>query len=128
MLISWFSRKQSTVALSTIEAEYVALESYYSQILCIRQQLRDFGIEESCTKIRCDNTSAINLTRNPILHSRAKHIKIHHRFIRDHVQNGEINVQFIDSKNQFADIFTKSLEKSLFRSIRSNLNIILPFD
>jgi len=75
------------------------------------QQLKDFGIEEPCTEIRCDNTSAINLTKNLILHSRAKRIEICHHFLRDHVQNGKINVQFIDSKNQLADIFTKPLEK-----------------
>jgi len=66
--VSWFSRKQSTVALSIVEAEYVALGSCCSQILWIKRQLRDFGIEDSCTEIKCDNTSAINLTKNPILH------------------------------------------------------------
>ena len=123
-MVSWFSRKQSTVALSTAEAEYVALGSCCSQILWIKQQLQDFGIEDSCTEIICDNTSAINLTKNPILHSRAKHIEIRHHFIRDHVQNKEVLIQFIDSKNQLADIFTKPLEKSLFESIRSRLNIL----
>lgn len=97
--VSWFSRKQSTVALSTAKAKYVALGSCYSQILWIKQQLRDFEIEDSCTEIKCDNTSAINLTKNSILHSRAKHIEIRHHFIRDHVQNGEISIQFVDSKN-----------------------------
>jgi len=122
--VSWFSRKQSTVALSTTEAEYVALGSCCSQILWIKQQLQDFGIEDSCTEIRCDNTSAINLTKNPILHSRAKHIEIRHHFIRDHIQNGEISIQFVDSKSQLADIFTKPLEKNQFDFIRSRLNIL----
>ncbi|XP_071724667.1 secreted RxLR effector protein 161-like [Rutidosis leptorrhynchoides] len=123
-IVSWFSRKQSTVSLSTTEAEYVALGSCCSQILWIKQQLRDFEIEDSCTEINCDNTSAINLTKNPILHSRAKHIEIRHHFIRDHVQNGDVSIQFVDSKNQLADIFTKPLEKNQFESIRSRLNIL----
>jgi len=84
-LVSWFSRKWSTVALSTAEAEYVALGSCCSEILWIQQQLRDFRIEESCTEIKCDHNNVINLTKNPIMHSRAKHIEIRHYFIRDHV-------------------------------------------
>ena len=127
MLVSWYSKKQNTVALSTAEAEYVALGSCCAQILWMKQQLRDFAVEDSNVAIRCDNTSAINLTKNPILHSRAKHIEIKHHFIRDHVQNGDVNVQFIDSKNQLADIFTKPLDKSSFDFIRNKLCITYHF-
>ena len=83
--MSWFSKKQNSVALSTAEAEYVAVGSCCAQILWMRQQLRDFGLEYRDTPIRCDNTSAINLTNNPVMHSRAKHIEIRYHFIRDHV-------------------------------------------
>jgi len=76
MLVSWYSKKHNIVALATAEIEYVALGHCCSQILWIRQQLRDFEIEESCTEIRCDNTSTINLTKNLILHSKVKHIEI----------------------------------------------------
>jgi len=105
------------VALSIAEAEYVAIGSCCSQFLWIKQQLIDFGIEEFCTLIKCDNTS---VTRNPNLYSKANHIEICHHFIRDYVQNDKINVQFIDSKNQLANIFTKPLEKGLFKTICEN--------
>lgn len=85
-LISWFSKKQNSVALSIAEAEYVAASSCYAQVLWIRQELTDFGILFNQTPIKCDNTSAINLSKNPVLHSRTKHIEVRHHFLRDHVQ------------------------------------------
>ena len=83
----------------------------------------------SQTKIlnKRDNTSAINLSKNLIQHSRTKHIEIRHHFIRDHVHNGDVNIQFIDSKNQLADIFTKPLDKSSFEHIKNKLCITYPF-
>ena len=93
----------------------------------MKWQLRDFAIKDSSVAIKCDNTSAINLTKNPILYSRAKYIKIKHQFIRDHVYNGDVNIQFIDFKNQLADIFTKPLDKSSFEYIRIKLCITYPF-
>ena len=127
ILVSSYSNKQNTVALSTVEAEYVTLGSYCIQNLWMKQQLRDFAIKDSSVIIKCDNTSVINLTKNSILYSRAKHIEIKHHFIRDHVHNGDVNIQFIDFKNQLADIFTKPLEKSSFEFIRNKLCITYPF-
>ena len=77
-LVSWYSKKQNLVALSIAEAEYVAAGSCCAQILWIKQQLKDFGIKLSKTPILCDNTSAINLSKNPVQHSRSKHIEIRH--------------------------------------------------
>ena len=93
----------------------------------MKQQLRDFAIKDSSVIIKCDNTSVINLTKNSILYSRAKHIEIKHHFIRDHVHNGDVNIQFIDSKNQLADIFTKPLDKSSFENNKNKLCITYPF-
>ena len=94
-LISWHSKKQNFVALSTAEVEYVAAGSCCAQVLWIKQQLEDYGVIQSKIPIKCDNTSAINITKNPIQHSRTKHIDIRHHFIRDHVQNGDIELEFI---------------------------------
>jgi len=63
----------------------------------------------------CDNTSAINLTKDPIQHSRTKHVEIHHHFIRDHVIKSHCVIQFVSYENQFADLFTKSLNKERFK-------------
>lgn len=74
----------------------------------------------------CENTSVINLTKNPIMHSRASHIEIRHHFIKDHVNNGDIRIHF-DSDNQLADIFGKPLDKVALSSfIRNELGICNP--
>jgi len=67
-----------------------------------------------CVPIKCDNTSAINLTRNPVLHSRTKHIEIRHHFLRDHVQKNDVSFEYVDTKDQLADIFTKPLPSEPF--------------
>ncbi len=126
-LISWFSKKQNSVALSTAEAEYVAAGSCCAQILWIKQQLEDYGIKQNKISINCDNTSTINLTKNPIQHSRTKHIEIRHHFIRDHVLNGNVMLEFVCTNDQLADIFTKSLSEDRFCILRRGLGVIDPF-
>ena len=123
-LISWSCRKQNTIALSTTEAEYVSAASSCSQVLWIKNQLEDYSVRYTKIPILCDNTSAINLSKNPIHHSRSKHIEIKHHFIRDHVQKGEIELIFIDTENQLADIFTKPLVEDRFNFLRDKLSII----
>jgi hypothetical protein len=108
-LVSWFSKKQNSVALSTSEAEYIATGSCCAQVLYMKQQLEDFKLKFDHIPIRCDNTSAINISKNSILHSRTKHIEIKHHFIRDHVQKGDVRLKFISTDFQWADIFTKPL-------------------
>lgn len=72
----------------------------------------------------CDNTSAINLTKNPVLHSRTKHIEICTHFLRDHVEKGDVFFEHVDSKNQLAEIFTKPLVIGPFFYIRQKLGIL----
>ena len=85
-LVSWHSKKPNSVTLSIFEVEYIVAGSYYAQILWMKQQLSDYDIVLDHILIRCDNTNAINLSKNPIFHSRTKHIEIIHHFFRDHVQ------------------------------------------
>ncbi len=122
-LVSWFSKKQNSVALSTAEAEYIAAGSSCAQTLYMKQQLEDFKISFQNTPIFCDNTSAICLTRNPILHSRTKHIEIRHHFLRDHVQKGDVRLEFISTDLQLADIFTKPLPEDRFTFICRELGM-----
>ncbi|XP_075473885.1 secreted RxLR effector protein 161-like [Primulina tabacum] len=75
-LISWASKKQTSIATSTAEAEYLAAGNCCSQMLWIQQQLKDYGIQATESPIFCDNTSAIAITFNPVMHSRTKHIDI----------------------------------------------------
>ena len=123
-MVSWHSKKQVSVALSTAEAEYVAAGSCCAQILWIKQQLLDFNLKLERIPIFCDNTSAINLTKNPVLHSRTKHIEIRHHFLRDHVEKGDIVFEHVNTENQLADIFTKPLTTKPFFYIRRELGIL----
>ena len=122
-LISWASKRQSTIALSTAEAEYISAASCCTQLLWMKHQLEDYQILESSIPVFCDNTAAICLSKNPILHSRAKHIEIKHHFLRDYVQKGVLDIQFIDTDHQWADIFTKPLTEERFNFIKKNLNM-----
>jgi len=87
----------------------------------MKQQLSDYEIFLDNIPIRCDNTSAINLSKNPIQHSRTKHIEIRHHFLRDHVQKRDCVLEFVDTNNQLAYIFTKPLPKETFFAIRREL-------
>ena len=90
----------------------------------MKQTLRDYGINLDKISIMCDNISAINLSKNPIQHSRTKHIEIRHHFLIDHTQKGDIILQFIPTENQLADIFTKPLGEEQFCKIRQELGIL----
>ena len=123
-LISWFSKKQNSVAQSTTEAEYVAAGSCCAQVLWMKQQLEDYGLIVCKIPIKCDNTSAINLSKNPIHHSRTKHIEIRHHFIREHVLKGDVALEYVNTKEQLADIFTKPLDREQFSKIRGELGLM----
>ena len=99
-LVSWFSKKQNYVTLFTAEAEYIAIGGCCAQLLWIKQQLRDYGIDLNEIPLKYDNNSAINLSKNPILHSRSKHIEVRHYFLRDHVQNKHINLEFVSTPSR----------------------------
>jgi hypothetical protein len=101
-LVSWSSKKQTSVSLSTTEAEYVAVGQCCAQLLWMRQTLQDFGYNLSKVPLLCDNVSAIRMADNPVEHSRTKHIDIRHHFLRDHQQKGDIEVYHISTENQLA--------------------------
>jgi hypothetical protein len=122
--VSWSSNKQTSIALSTVEAEYVATGQCCVQLLWMRQTLRDFGYNLSKVPLLCDNESAIRMADNPVEHSRTKHIDIRHHFLRDHQQKVDIEVYHINTGNQLADIFTKPLDEKRFCRLRSELNVL----
>jgi hypothetical protein len=123
-LVSWSSKKQTSVALSTAEAKYVAAGQCCAQLLRMRQTLWDFGYNLSKVPLLCDNDSAIRMADNPVEHSRTKHIDIQHHFLRDHQQKGDIEVFHISTENQLADIFTKPLDEKIFCRLCSELNVL----
>ena len=123
-LVSWHSKKQHSVSTSTAEAEYIAAGSCCAQILWMRNQLRDYGLLVSKIPIFCDNTSAIAISNNPVQHSRTKHIDIRYHFIREHVTNGIVELHFVPTEDQIADIFTKPLDENTFSKLVSELGML----
>jgi hypothetical protein len=123
-LVSWASKKQNSVALSTVEAEYIAAGHCCAQLLWMRQTLRDYGYKLSKVPLLCDNESAICMADNPVEHSRTKHIDIRCHFLRDHQQRGDIEIAYVSTKEQLADIFTKPLDEKTFSKLRNELNIL----
>lgn len=123
-LISWATRKQNSVALSTAEAEYVAAASCCAQLLWIKQQLEDYDVYVSRIPIMCDNTSAMSIAKNPVHHKRTKDIDVRHHFLRDNVEKGHVEVRFCKSEDQLADIFTKALGREIFEKNRLLLGLL----
>ena len=100
-----------------VEAEYITGGSC-AQLLWIKQQLEDYDITCYNIFIRYDNISPINLIKNFVLYSKTKYIEVRHHFIRDHVQNNNIILEFIPTENQITDFFTKSLNGERFYAIK----------
>jgi hypothetical protein len=125
-IVSWSSKKQNSITLSTAEAEYVATGSCCAQLLWMRQTLKDYGYTKNQVPLicLCDNESAIKIACNPCEHSRTKHIDIRHHFLRDHAIMGDIVISHVRTNEQLADIFTKPLDEKRFCELRSELNII----
>jgi hypothetical protein len=104
--VSWASKQQNLVALSTVEAKYIATGYCCAQLLWMRQTLRDYGYKLSKVSLLCDNESATRMSDNPIEHNLTKHIDIRYHFLRDHQQRGDIEIAYVSTHNQLADIFT----------------------
>jgi hypothetical protein len=122
-LVSWSSKKQNSVALSTAKAEYVATGSCCA-VIWMRQTLKNYGYTINHIPHLCDNESAINIAYNPCEHSRMKHTDTRHHFLRDHVIKGDIIISHVGTNDQLADIFTKPLDEKQFHELQSKLNII----
>ena len=117
--VTWSSKKQSCVALSTAEAEYIALSSAAQEAVWMRQLTTELGSPpETATIIHEDNQSAISMTKNPQFHGKSKHIAIKYHFIREQVSDGTIQIQYCPTREMVADIFTKGLGGEQFRKLR----------
>ncbi|KAK6123667.1 hypothetical protein DH2020_042591 [Rehmannia glutinosa] len=123
-VISWSSRKQKTVALSSSEAEYTAITDAACQAVWLRRLLEDLQLKQAeATTIFCDNKSAILMTKNPVFHARSKHIELRHHFVRDLVGKEDINIDYISTSEQPADILTKAVTFEKFEKHKSQLKI-----
>ena len=125
-LTSWFSKKQTALAISTTEAEYVSAGKACQQALWMKQALVDYGIQLNDITIFFDNKGAIDLSKNPVQHARTKHIEIRHHFLRDNVQKGNISIEKVSSEDNIAGILTKPLKREPFNLLRLGLGLMEP--
>ena len=113
------------MARSSTEVEYHALADTTSEFLWLRWLLKNLGVSTSyATPLYCDNQNAIHITHNNVFHERTKHIEIDCHFIRYHLVHGALKVFSVSSKDQFADIFTKSLPKGCICDLIDNLKLV----
>ncbi|GJT94177.1 retrovirus-related pol polyprotein from transposon TNT 1-94 [Tanacetum coccineum] len=122
-LVSWSSKRQKSVAISSTKAEYIAMSGCCAQILWMRSQLTDYGLGFNKILMYCDNKSAIALSCNNVQHSRSKHIDIRFHFIKEHVENGVIELYFVNTEYQLADIFTKALARERIKFLINKLGM-----
>ncbi|KAK9078446.1 hypothetical protein SSX86_002503 [Deinandra increscens subsp. villosa] len=126
-LISWSSKRQTTISRSSAEAEYRGVANVVAELCWIRNLLLE--LHRPLTRasiVYCDNISAIYLSGNPVQHQRTKHIELDIHFVREQVQRGMVRVLHVPSRFQIADIFTKGLPRVLFEDFRSSLSLRSP--
>nr|GEV14870.1 hypothetical protein [Tanacetum cinerariifolium] len=114
-LVSWMSKKQNCTAMSSAEAEYMALSASCAQVMWTRTQLQDYGFNYNKILLYCDSQSAIAISCNPVQYSRTKNIHTRYHFIKEQVKNGIIELYFVRTEYQLADMFTKALPEDRFK-------------
>ncbi|GJU05184.1 hypothetical protein Tco_1121614 [Tanacetum coccineum] len=122
-LVSWMSKKQDCTAMSSAEAEYVALSASCAQVMWMRTQLNDYDYNYNKIPLYCDSQSAIVISCNPVQHSRTKHIHTRYHFIKERVENGIIELYFVRTEYQLADIFTKGLPEDRFQYLARRIGM-----
>ncbi|GJW32440.1 retrovirus-related pol polyprotein from transposon TNT 1-94 [Tanacetum coccineum] len=124
-LVSWSSKKQDCTAISTTKVEYVSLSSCHAQVIWMRTQLLDYGYKYNRIPMYCDSKSVIAISCNPVQHSKTKHIDIRYHFIKEHVEKGTVEIYFVGTEYQLADLFTKALPKERFEYLVHRIVIIM---
>eukprot|EP00253_Pinus_taeda_P006636 PITA_06636 len=122
---SWCNKKQKSIALSSVEAEYMAASKATCEVIWLRKLLVNlFKKRMEVTKIFCDNQSCIKLSENPMFHDRSKHIDIQCHFIRDCVQRGAVQLEYTPTGNQVVDVLTKALGRTKFVQFREQMGML----
>jgi hypothetical protein len=124
-LVTWKSKKQNIIVRSSAETEYRAMASTTSELIWIKQLLVELGIyTREPMKMYFDNQTARHIASNPVFHKQTKHIEVDCHFIREKIQEKEIETPFVKSQDQLADIFTKGLEPRPFKENTNKLGLI----
>nr|GEY97698.1 hypothetical protein [Tanacetum cinerariifolium] len=122
-LVSWSSKKQDCTSMSSVEAEYVSLSAFCTQVLWMRTQLTDYGFHFNKIPMYCDSKAAIAISCNPVQHSRTKHIDVRYHFIKEKVEKGIVELFFVGTEYQLADLFTKALPIERFQYLVRRLGM-----
>ena len=122
--VTWKANQQSVVALSTTQAEYIALVEGVKEAIWLKGMIGEMGISQGCVKIHCDSQSAIHLANHQVYHERTKHIDIRLHFVRDMIETKEIMVEKVASEENPADMFTKSLPRAKFKHCLDLINFV----
>ncbi|OJT04063.1 Copia protein [Trametes pubescens] len=124
-VIAWSSKKQAVVALSSTEAEYMAISYAARHAIWMRTLLAELTFaQEQATKLNADNQSAIALSKDSVHHARSKHIDIRHHFIRECIESDTIALAYVPTDDNVADLFTKALARERFHMLRRQLGIL----
>lgn len=123
--ISWTSKRQPTVALSSAEAEYMALSSATQEAIWLKQLLQEIGENIDSVEIHCDNKSAINIAHNQLYSPRTKHIDIRHHFIKEKIRDGLVKIKYLNTENMVADSLTKGVTNDKHNFCLENMGLTL---
>nr|GEZ50205.1 retrovirus-related Pol polyprotein from transposon TNT 1-94 [Tanacetum cinerariifolium] len=122
-LVSWSSKKQDCTSMSFAEAEYVSLSACCAQVLWMRTQLTDYGFHFDKIPMYCDSKAAIAISWNPVQHSHTKHIDVRYHFIKEKVKKGIVELFFVGTEYQLADLFTKAFPEERFKYLVRRLGM-----
>ncbi|MCO5586304.1 hypothetical protein L7F22_040243 [Adiantum nelumboides] len=123
--ISWLSKKQPTVATSSCEAGYRAVFTATVECVWLRHLMVDMGVgQDTANTIYTDSHSALAVARNPIFHARIKHIEVHYHYVRERLLAGEINLAYVPTQDNLADLFTKALSCEKFEAFCKALGLL----
>nr|GFC99049.1 retrovirus-related Pol polyprotein from transposon TNT 1-94 [Tanacetum cinerariifolium] len=122
-LVSWSSKKQDCTSMSSTEAEYVSLSACCAQVLSMRTQLTDYGFHFDKIPMYCDSKAAIAISCNPVQHSCTKHIDVLYHFIKKKVEKGIVELFFVETEYQLANLFTKALPVERFQYLVRRLGM-----